>query len=251
MTGLRRSLPKRAWAHVYRVTGGIVAVSIVISVILTNVMMEVSSNGVNVQGLAVSVIMPIILGGPMTFFLALKHEQLRFANEQLAHMATVDWLTGCLNRGAFTGKVAAYLDRRNQRPGDGGALLIVDADDFKRVNDTFGHHIGDEALRLMAQAIRGAVGRHDLVGRLGGEEFGIFLAEASLETADLAAERVRMAVGAIAFAPDGTPCPLSVSIGGAAYVNRARFADLYRLADQRLYNAKNTGRDRVAMMQAA
>lgn len=251
MTGLRRGLPKRAWAHVYRVTGGIIAVSIVISVILTNVIMEVSSNGVNVQGLAVSVIMPIVLGGPMTFFLVLKHEQLRFANEQLAHMATTDWLTGCLNRGAFTGKVATHLERRNQQPGDGGALLIVDADDFKRVNDTFGHHNGDEALRLMAQAIRGAVGRHDLVGRLGGEEFGIFLAEASLETADLAAERVRMAVGAIVFAPGDTPCPLSVSIGGAAYVSRARFADLYRLADQRLYDAKNTGRDRVAMMQAA
>jgi hypothetical protein len=63
MTGLHRSLPKRAWAHVYRVTGGIVAVSIVISIILTNLFMEVLSNGVNVQGLAVSVIMPIVLGG--------------------------------------------------------------------------------------------------------------------------------------------------------------------------------------------
>lgn len=251
MTGLHRSLPKRAWAHVYRVTGGIVAVSIIISIVLTNVIMEVFSEGVNVQGLAVSVVMPILLGGPMTFFLVLKHEQLRFANEQLAHMATVDWLTGCLNRGAFTGKVATYLDRRNQRPGEGGALLIVDADDFKRVNDTFGHHNGDEALRLMAQAIRGAVGRQDLVGRLGGEEFGIFLAGATLNTADQAAERIRMAVNAIVFAPGEAPCPLSVSIGGAAYVNRTRFTDLYRLADQRLYEAKNTGRDRVAIMQAA
>lgn len=251
MTGLHRSLPKRAWAHVYRVTGGIVAVSIVVSVILTNVIMEVSADGVNVQGLAVSVIMPIILGGPMTFFLALKHEQLRFANEQLAHIATTDWLTGCLNRGAFTARVAKHLDRRNQRTGEGGALLIVDADDFKRVNDTFGHHAGDEALRLIAQAIRGAVGRDDLVGRLGGEEFGIFLAGANLVTADRAAEQVRMAVAAIDFTPGELPCPLSVSIGGAAYLARTRFGDLYRLADQRLYDAKNTGRDRVAMMQAA
>lgn len=251
MTGLHRSLPKRAWAHVYRVTGGIVAVSIVISIILTNAFMEVFSEGVNVQGLAVSVIMPIVLGGPMTFFLALKHEQLRFANAQLAHMAAVDWLTECLNRGAFTQAVASHLDRRHQRPGEGGALLIADADDFKRVNDTFGHDIGDQALRLMAQAIREAVGENVLVGRLGGEEFGIFLAGADLATADRVAEQVRMAVAGIDFVPTDLPCRLSVSIGGAAYIARTRFADLYRLADQRLYEAKNTGRDRVAMMQAA
>jgi diguanylate cyclase (GGDEF)-like protein len=223
---------------------------VALSMILTNVIMEVFSAGVNVQGLAVSIVMPIALGGPMTFFLMHKHEQLRYANEQLERMATTDWLTTCLNRGAFTGLVTRHLARQSIHE-TSGALLIVDADDFKGVNDRFGHDSGDEALRQIAQAIRLAIRSTDVVGRLGGEEFGIFLANADLAAADHVAERIRRAVSNLRFQPNGADCPLSVSIGGATYAASTQFSDLYRLADQRLYEAKNTGRDRVAMMQAA
>lgn len=249
MTDLRTGLPKRAWLRIQRATGVIVALSVALSVILTNTIMEVFSAGVNVQGLAVSIVTPIALGGPMTFFLLLKHEQLRHANHQLEHLATTDWLTTCLNRGAFTRAVTRYLDRRAEATG--GALLIVDADDFKAVNDRFGHDSGDQALRQIADAIRHAIRSTDIVGRLGGEEFGIFMVGVDLAAADQIAERVRRAVAAIPFQPEGSQWPLSVSIGGAAYADRAQFAELYRLADQRLYDAKNTGRDRVALMQAA
>ena len=252
MTGLRTELPKRAWLRIQRMTGVIIAVSVALSVIFTNLIMEIFSAGINVQGLAVSIVMPIALGGPMTFFLVLKHEQLRHANEQLEYLAATDWLTTCLNRGAFTGKVTRLLDRDTAGAGETcGALLIVDADDFKGVNDRFGHDRGDEALRQIADAIRMAIRSTDVVGRLGGEEFGIFMTGADLAAADHVAERVRRAVSAIDFRPDGRGWPLSVSIGGAAYIARAQFSDLYRLADQRLYEAKNTGRDRVALMQAA
>lgn len=250
MTELHRGLPKRAWLRVYRLSGAITLVSVALSVVFTNVIMEIFSAGINVQGLAVSIVMPLALGGPMTFMLVLRHEQLRHANGQLQHMATTDWLTACLNRGAFTGAVTRHLDRHD-RAGSGGALLIVDADDFKGVNDRFGHDAGDEALRLIAGAIRRAVRSGDPVGRLGGEEFGVFLADTDVAAADHVAERIRRAVSAIDFAPGGVPCPLSVSIGGATYVAHAPFGELYRLADQHLYAAKNTGRDRVAIMQAA
>lgn len=250
MTELHRDLPKRAWLRIYRVTGAITLVSVALSVILTNVIMEVFSAGINVQGLAVSIFMPLTLGGPMTFMLMLRQEQLRHANGQLEHLATTDWLTACLNRGAFTGAVTRHLDR-HLAAGSGGALLIVDADDFKSVNDRFGHDAGDDALRLIANAIRQAVGSSDPVGRLGGEEFGVFLADSDVVAADHVAERIRRAISAIAFAPGGVSCPLSVSIGGATYVTRAPFGELYRLADLHLYQAKNTGRDRVAIMQAA
>ncbi|UJW87353.1 GGDEF domain-containing protein [Devosia sp. SL43] len=228
----------------------ITAVSVALSVIFTNMIMETFSAGVNVQGLAVSIVMPLALGGPMVFFLMHKHEQLRHANQQLVHLASTDWLTTCLNRGAFTGLVMRHLDRRTA-DNEGGALLIVDADEFKSVNDRFGHDSGDEALRQIADAIRSAVRSTDVVGRLGGEEFGIFLRGADLAAADHVAERVRHAVSSIQFMPNDVTCPLSVSIGGAAYTTSTQFSDLYRLADQRLYDAKNTGRDRVAMMQAA
>ncbi|KQX40558.1 hypothetical protein ASD04_07545 [Devosia sp. Root436] len=250
MTELVRNLPKRAWLRIYRVTGAITLISVALSVIFTNMIMEIFSAGVNVQGLVVSIVMPLALGGPMTWFLVLRHEQLRHANDQLEHMASTDWLTACLNRGAFTGAVSRHLDRRAPTE-RGGALLIVDADDFKSVNDRFGHEAGDDALQLIASAIRQAVRSTDLVGRLGGEEFGVFLTDSDTATADHVAERIRRSVSAIAFAPGGSPCPLSVSIGGATFATHAPFGDLYRLADQHLYEAKNTGRDRVAMMQAA
>jgi diguanylate cyclase len=247
MTGLHKQLPKYAWLRIQRITGVVTALSIVLSVVMTNAIMETFSAGVNVQGLAVSILTPLALGGPMIFFLMLKHEQLRHANRQLEKLATTDWLTACLNRGAFTRAVTQHLGASRRQ----GALLFVDADDFKGVNDRFGHDQGDEALRLLAAAIQVAVSEGGIVGRLGGEEFGVFLPDADPVAADRAAEQIRSMVAAIAFEPGGMPCPLSVSIGGTTFAGPAEFSELYRLADQRLYDAKNSGRDCVAMMQAA
>lgn len=250
MAEIRRELPKRTWLRVYRVAGALVASSIGLSVILTHIFMEIFSHGINFQGLLVSIAMPLTLGGPLIFLLTLEHERLRHANSQLEHLATTDWLTTCLNRGAFTGAVIRHLE--SLRPTNSrGALLIVDADDFKSVNDRFGHDHGDRALQEIASAIRQAVSGDDLVGRLGGEEFGVLLSGVDDATADAIAEKIRSAIAAIIFAPNGTRYPLSVSIGGAIYAAGAQFNDLYRLADQRLYAAKHAGRDRVAIAQAA
>jgi diguanylate cyclase (GGDEF)-like protein len=228
------------------------AASTAVSIILTNIFMEVFSNGLNVAGLAVAVVMPLVLGGPMMFYLTLRHEQLRHANKQLELLASTDWLTTCLNRGAFTTRVVADLERRATGPvSDGAALLIIDADDFKQVNDRFGHQQGDSALQMIADAIRASVRSSDLVGRMGGEEFGVYLTGADPGTADQVAERIRHAVSCLRFAPLGAVHQLSVSIGGATFAHRADFNVLYRLADQRLYQAKSQGRDRVDMMQAA
>jgi len=245
-------LPPRAWNRIWRNAGLTLSASTAVSIILTNIFMEVFSAGLNVPGLIIAVAMPVVLGGPMLFYLTLRHEQLRHANKQLELLATTDWLTTCLNRGAFTTQVMADLQRRTTVPvGDGAALLIIDADDFKQVNDRFGHQQGDLALRLIADAIRRSVRATDLVGRIGGEEFGVYLTGADPGTADQVAERIRSAVAAMIFHAPDLLCPLSVSIGGATFTHRADFNDLYRLADQRLYHAKSSGRDRVDMMQAA
>ncbi|HTM79404.1 MAG TPA: GGDEF domain-containing protein, partial [Devosia sp.] len=143
------------------------AASIAGSIILTNIFMETFSAGLNVPGVLAAVLMPLALGGPTMFYLILRHEQLRHANQQLEHLATTDWLTTCLNRGAFTSRVLQALESSNAGiDGDGGSLLIVDADDFKQVNDRFGHQAGDTALKLMADAIRASVRSTDLVGRM-------------------------------------------------------------------------------------
>ncbi|ODT77517.1 MAG: hypothetical protein ABS76_27485 [Pelagibacterium sp. SCN 64-44] len=249
MTSPDTRLTRQAWKRVYAITALVVSISALLSAVLTNVLMSALSSGVNLQGLIVAVLLPTAVGGPTIFFLILKHEQLQHSNRQLELMATTDWLTGCLNRGAFTRQVTDLLATRQKT--DKGVLLVVDADEFKRVNDRFGHQSGDEALQRIAAAIRHAASSRDLVGRLGGEEFGVFLNHVDADKADRAAERIRRAVADIVFAPEGEPYPLSVSIGGAGCAGHDSFSAVYRQADQQLYEAKHAGRDCVVMGEAA
>lgn len=236
MTGTGGQLPGRAWLHVKRVSVAITLVSVAISVIFTVVFMHTFSLGLNLQGLIVAIATPLLLGGPLMFFIMLKHEQLRHAYGQLEQIAATDWLTACLNRNAFTAAIGTALTGP-EHP-DNGALLIVDADDFKTIDDRFGHEAGDQALKLIALAIRQAVGEEALIGRLRGEEFGIFLPAATSISANATADQIRRAVSAIQFAPTGTPYRLSVSIGGAACTGEAECTALFRLADQRLVDVK-------------
>lgn len=193
-----------------------------------------------------AMVIPLLLAGPLFFYLTLKLRELSVANHKLADAASKDSLTGLLNRGAFAAAVEQRLREAPVQPHmKPGVLLVIDADNFKSVNDRYGHDIGDEALRLIAAAIRSATRGEDVVGRLGGEEFAVHLTDG--DSATLVAERIRSAVQAARFAPRGRTCDLSVSIGGSEAGRLSTFADLYREADARLYEAKRGGRNRVVM----
>ncbi|MBS4071837.1 MAG: GGDEF domain-containing protein [Algoriphagus sp.] len=199
-------------------------------------------------GLATGIMMAVVLAGPILGFLAFKLRELAIANKHLGVVASTDSLTACLNRGSFHEKIDEQLGEatRASRPLK-GALLIIDADHFKTINDTYGHDEGDEALRIIAAQIRGQVRKGDLVGRLGGEEFGVFLPGASQENALAVAERVRRAISDMSFRPRGVRHPLSVSVGGVSFEDQLGFVELYRIADRRLYQAKNGGRNRIEL----
>jgi diguanylate cyclase len=199
------------------------------------------------RSLLTDIFVTIAVAGPFIFFFASKLRELAIAHYKLAILASTDSLTSVLNRGAFTTLVDAYLKdvRGAERIAD-GALLVIDVDHFKRINDSFGHDRGDEALQLIAQAIKGVLRGHDLVGRMGGEEFGVFLPATNPRNAEIAAERIRQAINELDFLPDGSRRPLSVSVGGASFADRVPFTALYREADRRLYEAKGLGRNRVA-----
>lgn len=240
-------LTRHGWRRVFRFTGLLTAIAVVLSIIATNAIMVTISQGINVPGLIVSIVMPILLGTPSMLLIFYKHEQLRAANEQLRRAATTDWLTGCANRGAFTAQVSHLIAVTRAK----GALLVLDVDHFKSVNDRFGHDCGDEALKVIATTISTAAGPSALVGRLGGEEFGVFLPGADQFRAEYIAEQLRRAVAAISFAVAGETCVLSISVGGAVFGGHTDFRSLYRVADQHLYQAKAAGRDRVALSEAA
>ena len=169
------------------------------------------------------------------------HLSLQAAHRLLAEKAEHDQMTGMLTRDAFFNAVnhaiATWQD---------GALLIIDADNFKAINDTFGHMAGDKALQHISEAINSTLRESDIVGRIGGEEFAVLLSGATESQAQLIADRIRWAVEAIRFMPvPGQPKALSVSIGGAVASERHSLENLMRIADRRLYAAKNAGRNRT------
>ncbi|MBK8197254.1 MAG: GGDEF domain-containing protein [Acidobacteria bacterium] len=193
-----------------------------------------------------NVVIPLVLAPPFFFLLLDKMRQLAIAHKELMTVAATDSLTSLLNRRAFTELVDGYLKRveESDRRG-GGALLVIDVDHFKAVNDHFGHQKGDEALKLIAKTIRETVRDTDLVGRVGGEEFCVFMPGQAPDSAADVAERIRQAVARADFTPDGARHALSISVGGVAFDQPFAFSDLYRSADERLYAAKHNGRNRV------
>jgi diguanylate cyclase (GGDEF)-like protein len=192
-----------------------------------------------------NLIIPLVLAPPFFYLLLSKLRELAIAHHELLVISATDSLTSCFNRRAFTTLVDGYLQKLEERNRTAGALLVIDVDHFKAVNDNFGHDTGDEALRLIADVIRGSVRDGDIVGRLGGEEFSVFLPVSNARLTATIAERIRAAVQALRFAPFGQLHPLTVSIGGAGFIARISFRELYRNADERLYGAKRDGRNRI------
>ncbi|MVA97470.1 diguanylate cyclase [Nitratireductor sp. CAU 1489] len=193
-----------------------------------------------------NLIIPAVVAPPFFYFLLTKLRELSLAHGELLTVASTDSLTNCLNRRAFSSLVDGYLSRFDEvRESGNGALLVLDVDRFKAVNDQFGHESGDEALRLIAAVIQSSVRDLDLVARIGGEEFGVFLPGLDLHQTIAIAERIRAAVQAAEFAPAGERHDLSLSIGGVSFIPPATFSQLYRNADRRLYAAKHAGRNRV------
>jgi diguanylate cyclase len=200
------------------------------------------------RALVVDTVLPVGLAAPLLYYFMSKLRELAIAHERLQAYASTDSLTAVLNRGAFITLVEAYLDEvRTAERETKGALLIVDADNFKTVNDTLGHDAGDRALKVIATAIKGALRNIDLVGRIGGEEFAIFLPGSTVPNAETVAERIRQTIYRSTFEamPEGRH--LSVSIGGAVFERRVDYPDLFRIADQQLYRSKQNGRNRVTV----
>lgn len=200
------------------------------------------------RAIVTDVLLPIMLAGPLLFFFSARLRDLSIAHHDLEILAATDSLTGLFNRRAFTDRVEAALQALSQTTSPpSGALLVLDVDNFKAINDRFGHDQGDAALRIIAGAIGATLQSGDLLGRIGGEEFGIFLPQASQAESQATAEAVRQAVVNARFSPEDMPTCLSVSIGVATYARTPRFDQLFRTADQQLYRAKQNGRNRVAI----
>ena len=179
---------------------------------------------------------------------ALARPLLRALNRvaSVAEQALLDPLTNIANRRGFEGSLVAELER-SERHGHPCALVIVDLDDFKQVNDTRGHDVGDEVLVTVASRLQTLVRSPDTVARLGGEEFALLLPETDFPGALIVAERARAALEAesIPMTRDGDVLRVTASFGVACFPASPDRAALLREADEALYAAKRLGKNRV------
>ena len=186
----------------------------------------------------------------LLWILALVAENLltrEYANEGLLRFAFTDYLTGLRTRGYFEQQLELEF-KRAERKQQKFALLMIDIDHFKILNDTFGHHVGDQLLRDVTSILMKDMREVDTVARYGGEEFVIILPETTESGAMFVAQRLRRAVDQAKFFA-GSPHSvqhLTISIGVALYDTDAQFKrDLIEFADAALYAAKHAGRNRV------
>ena len=173
--------------------------------------------------------------------------------ERLATMALTDGLTGLANRRAFDETLEREW-KRTLREGSQLSLLLIDIDNFKALNDRYGHQVGDDYLRTISAALKGAVGATDTVARYGGEEIAVIIPSAGSAEAIETAERLRAAIESLQLPHEGNPEAVgwaTASIGAATALARQGGTikmpeSLLLAADNALYKAKQGGRNRVA-----
>ncbi|MEE2830512.1 MAG: GGDEF domain-containing protein, partial [Myxococcota bacterium] len=166
--------------------------------------------------------------------------------DEMRRQATFDHLTGLAGKRHFANEMRREIDRarRESRP---LAMLMLDADHFKELNDTHGHLAGDAVLKALASALRDGTRSIDVLGRLGGEELGVLLPGAELNIAQTVAERLRASIEALEVEWKGNPVKVTVSIGVAAWHSELEPDDLIEASDMAMYAAKGRGRNQVAV----
>ncbi len=173
-------------------------------------------------------------------------KRMRDYNNQLQDMASHDPLTRVLNAGAYY-RACDQQIHVSQRANQSFAVLFIDLDYFKSINDTYGHAVGDDVLRAVAQTLQSAVRRSDIVGRIGGEEFSVFLPNTHVQGAQQLAEALRLAIESIHIDVDGVRLKITASIGVAAKrYEQETMQVIQQHADQAMYEAKRGGRNRVS-----
>lgn len=179
--------------------------------------------------------------------LQLANKQLEVDHQKAMESASLDAMTNVFNRMAFVREVEMHGQKTSQ-----GVMLMLDADNFKKINDKYGHAAGDLALKRLSEVMKSNTRDDDIIGRLGGEEFGIYLPEATLERGHQVAERIRKTTeGIVLTTAEGISFGVTISVGASFSADQLEVEKLMRLADACLYAAKDAGRNQVVLDKAS
>ena len=175
-------------------------------------------------------------------FIAMLYEKI---TEQLGHVAGHDWLTGAMNRGNLE-KTSDIIKAISMRAKQQQAMLLMDLDHFKRINDNYGHFFGDKVICAFVNVAKEAMRNSDVIGRYGGEEFCILMPNTNEQEAMLLAERIRYKFEnhRLAFHDKAIYSTVSIGVCDSKQVGR-EFNGMFTAADQSLYAAKQAGRNKV------
>ena len=180
----------------------------------------------------------------ITVVLFLVHLIIGNYRRQLEQMASIDKLTGAMNRQVFE-HLFEHMMRSAKRRGQPLSVVMLDLDHFKRVNDSFGHLLGDRVLQQTVAMMLTGLRESDTLGRWGGEEFVVLLPDCNLEQATLIANKIRARVAAMVVQEKGLTINVTVSLGVARFDGQEGSEQLLDRADQALYQAKAAGRNKV------
>lgn len=207
-------------------------------------------------GLGIATVLPLVITPPITNVIVTLVHELRRANEAAYDLANIDYLTKFKTRRRFLVEATEAIDRASVE-GKPLTLLMLDIDNFKRVNDTYGHLTGDRVLAEVAGVCRSTLASGDIMARLGGDEMALLLTDATLKIGADVAERIRVAVAESQVrnhvpgqdAHESLTIGVTVSIGGAPFHVGESLDELFMYADQALYRAKDDGRNRVRLSE--
>jgi diguanylate cyclase (GGDEF)-like protein len=193
--------------------------------------------------LDISIIPLLDESGVTTHFAAIERDvtEQKISNDRLETLSKIDGLTGLLNHRAFHAEGALEMQRSRRTPKEtrGFSIIELDIDHFKRINDTYGHDVGDSVLKQIGTLISDAVRKIDRAGRVGGEEFCLILRNTGLYSAQEIAERLRKTIAEHYFESGAIKLQLTASLGVAEQSNEQEdYTTTLKNADRALYNAK-------------
>lgn len=219
-----------------------VTVTTVLSVLLSVFVTLIFKGGdLQTSSLITAVIVPLCVAPLASYWGFEQAYRIERLNEKLRYMVNHDALTNVHSRSYFVDHV------KNDRNPGAAVTLMIDADHFKKINDTYGHDVGDQALIHFSSLIVKNCRKSDIVARLGGEEFGVYMRETNLPTAQVIAERIRAEIFKTPLRIGETEIALSASIGLATGGKSEDVFAVVKRADAALYKAKEKGRNRVCL----
>ncbi|MBO6717619.1 MAG: GGDEF domain-containing protein [Rhizobiaceae bacterium] len=239
---------RRGWRRIILLTIAGTAACIALSLALNYLLLFSDTLSPFGRSMITATALPLLIGVPAFAYLGLKLEEARGYKRTLTRLASHDGLTDCFNVSAF----GALIDRRAAPPqpvGERrGAFLVIEVGNLRQINMRFGLAWGDEAVKLVAETIRASIRSGDIIGRIGSNEFAVFLPGATRENAVDVGERVRADVATAYFTPASVSARLDVRVGGIVFEQDLGFDDMFRAAEETLVEATPADQIRLSVI---